>query len=284
MTIRHLFVSPLLLSSMLHAEVLLSSAFDGNSGATIISAKTATDEGSKKLTITDWQKHPAVGKISNLTLAGSHSGGFQQLLNGKAPFANKDVVFISKNHKDSNKGVRGFGFNFTLTEPCTLGELIVRSMHTNEEASHPQKWQSDLVVKLSGNGLSSPLKDSQRVDYTKLRSDYADITLTGLVGQQLAAGTYRLRITQENFTEGKGGFASFDGLTLHSSSPGQVVQVAKKKNRKLVRPVSSVSSAASVSSQPEPAAISQNPTPVAAAPTTSTLIGIGSISINLQER
>ncbi|MGA0845602.1 MAG: hypothetical protein ACO3RV_03610, partial [Luteolibacter sp.] len=81
-----LLFSPCLIS-LGHAAILFTSDFDGNTGATVLPGNTDNISGSSTVTINDWSTDPAVTAISGLTAISTSSGGFAQLQNGSAKYA-----------------------------------------------------------------------------------------------------------------------------------------------------------------------------------------------------
>jgi len=205
------------------AATLFSSDFDGNTGATVLAGNTDNTIGSSTVTITDWTLDPSVTAISDLTAittndggTSSAGGGFAQLQNGAATYANGDNLFLNPNHNtDASRAdnYRGFSLSFTLDAPWDLATLTVLSAHTTNTGNQDQAFTSDLVFNLSGGTLGAPVGGSSPEDYA-VGPDYHTVGFD-LTGTTLGAGSYTLEVYQANMPGG-GAYASFDGISLES--------------------------------------------------------------------
>lgn len=201
-------------------RTLFSSRFDANTGATVLPLNADNTSGTDTLTITDWITAPQVSAISDLTAliegdSGS-AGGFAQLREGTAAFANANVAFINRNHNldtDRTTSRRGFSFEFTIDSPVRAGILRVISGHTSASGIQNQDFSSELVMELSGGSLASTLSQTLSVNYSSaLSSTYRPVTFD-LTGTTLATGDYALSVYQTNMPGG-GAYATFNGVSL----------------------------------------------------------------------
>lgn len=201
------------------AATLFTSNFDANTGATVLAGNTDNVSGSSSVTITDWSTDASVTGISGLTAIstdnGTTVGGFAQLQNGAANYANANNIYLSRNH---NQGTapknRGFSLTFTLGTPSILSTLTVLSAHTNNSGNQDQAFDSDLVFNLSGGTLGSAVTGSSSQTYLTDAIPYHTVDFD-LTNTTLGAGTYSLEVYQTNFVGG-GGYAAYNGITLTS--------------------------------------------------------------------
>ena len=163
--------------------------------------------GPNSLTITDWTTDAAVSSVSGLTLI-SGGGGFVQVANGGAAYGDGDDVYINWNHNQNPAAAKGYSFQFTLSQPVELTNLVVRSEHANASGG-AQVFDSTLNYTLVGGVVN--LSGSQATNTAG--SSYNNHTFGGVSGTTLATGTYTLSVFQDNFVGG-GSYAVYDGLTL----------------------------------------------------------------------
>lgn len=213
------------LTASSNAAVLLSSGFDGNTGAPEIKGtEVVADDtsGSSTLTVNDWTAHASVTTISNLTKINSdngvdQNGGFLRLNDersawGVAPMANDNTVFINNNLNDGTKvRKRGFSFDFTTDAPWDLTNLTVLAAHAKGNG-YNQSYISDLTIEISGGDLASSITDSKTQDYSG--PEYHSLEFDLRSAPTLSAGDYTLKVYMTNLQNG-GAYASFDGITLN---------------------------------------------------------------------
>lgn len=212
--------SGLLLAGVTHGATILTSGFDGNTGAYVFdnavnSGNTDNTNGSSTLTINDWSTDSAVSFISNLTAISTTSGGFAQTKSGTGAYANSNTVYISRNNfgLDANTE-RGFSFQFTLDSAFDLTNLNVISGHTNNTGNQDQAFASDLNFTISGGTLGSSISDFSTENYANAPA-YHSVNFD-LTGNTLGPGTYTITVTQTNATGGS--YATFDGITLEGTA------------------------------------------------------------------
>ena len=213
-------VVPLAASLMTQAgaETLFTSEFNGNTGAVVLAGNTVNTAGNPLVTIIDWVTVADVSAISGLTAISTGDsgtiGGFAQLQNGTATYANANNIFLARNHNlDTNRSTskRGYSFTFTLDSSWDPTTLTVLSGHTTNTGNTDQVYPSTLVVSLSGGTLPEPVTLSSTEDYNNAPA-YHSVALD-FTGTTLAAGTYTLEVYQTNMTDG-GAYATYDGITL----------------------------------------------------------------------
>ncbi|GAA5497192.1 hypothetical protein Rhal01_03384 [Rubritalea halochordaticola] len=192
------------------ADTLISSNFDANTGAAVLTGDLDNSTGSASVNITDWVKDPRISSVSGLT-AISPGGGFAVARSG-SNVADEDMVVINHNLNISPAASkRGFSVNFTVDSGSywDLTSLVVKAGHTSSSGA-AQVYASDLNYTLSGGSLISPVTGS-------VTESYGDRTLHSisfdLTGTTIEAGEYTLEITMNNLSSG-GAYASFDGITL----------------------------------------------------------------------
>ncbi|WP_193213401.1 hypothetical protein [Luteolibacter marinus] len=200
---------------------ILTSNFDGNTGAVVLGGVTDNTSGATSLGVT-WTKDAAVGTVSDLSAVSTGDsgtlGGFAQLQGGTAPYANADNLYLSRNHNldsDRTTSKRGFSLDFEINNPVDAGLLTIRSGHTNNSALQDQAYTSNLVFILEGGTLAQPLSSVRSVDYNTGPA-YFDIKFS-LAGTTLGTGTYTLTVYQTRMYEG-GAYAIFDGLRLDTAA------------------------------------------------------------------
>jgi len=216
-------------------DVLLTSGFDNNTGATVLAGNTDNTSGSSSVTITDWATDASVTAISGLTAISSNDGGatqtgagFVQLQNGTATYANDDVVFLNPNHNDDatrENNRRGFSFVFTIDADQVFENLTVMSGHTNNQGTQAQVFTSDLNFTIVGGAVN--IGGETNVDYGATgTTTYAEIELADGTGTALAAGTYTVSVWQDTMPGG-GAYATYDGVTLNVvPEPGSMALLA----------------------------------------------------------
>ncbi len=217
------------LSAGLHAQTtMFTSNFDGNTGAVVLPGNTDNSSGSSSLGVT-WTQHASVTAISGLSAVSSGDsgtlGGFAQLQNGTAAYANANSVYLSRNHSlDSNRATskRGFSFSFTVGSSWNLNTLTVLSGHTNNAGTFDQDFSSKLNISISGGSLVSPVVVSSAENYTSAPA-YHTVNFS-LAGNTLGAGTYSAQIYQSDMT-GTGAYAMYDGITLTGTTAAPSVPV-----------------------------------------------------------
>ncbi len=210
------------LSSGLHAQTtMFTSDFNGNTGAVVLAGNTDNTSGSTSLGVT-WTQHASVTAISGLTTISTGDsgtlGGFAQLQNGTATYANANNVYISRNHnKDTNRATskRGYSFTFTLGASWDLSTLSVLSGHTNNTGLEDQALSSKLNISISGGTLGSPISANKTENYANAPA-YHTVPFS-LTGSTLGVGTYTVQIYQSDMTEA-GAYAMYDGITLTGTS------------------------------------------------------------------
>lgn len=208
--------SGLILTGATHGATILTSGFDGNTGAYVFTGNTDNNTAtSTSLTINDWTTDAAVSSISGLTAISTTTGGFAQTQNGAGAYANNNTVFISRNNfgLDANTE-RGFSFQFTLDSAFDLTNLNVISGHTNNTGNQDQAFTSDLNFIISGGTLGSSISDFSTENYGTAPA-YHSVNFD-LTGNTLGPGTYTISITQTNATGGS--YATFNGITLEGTA------------------------------------------------------------------
>ena len=95
-----------------NADTLFTSAFHGNTSATVLAGNTDNTSGNASLTITDWTTNAAVTSISGLTAISTSAGGFAVLQNGAATYANTNCAYISCNLNLNVPCKRGYSLHF----------------------------------------------------------------------------------------------------------------------------------------------------------------------------
>ena len=215
---KRLLLLSLCLSLGAHAQTtMFTSNFDANTGALVRPGDADNIAGSSTLGVS-WSKHTSVTAISGLTAISTGNsgtlGGFAQLQNGTAIYANANNVYIGRNHNldtDRASSKRGFSFTFTINYPWDLSMLSVLSGHTNISGTFDQAFSSKLNVSISGGTLGSPILANKTEDYGT-GSAYHTVNFP-LTGNTLGAGTYTLQIYQSDMA-GTGAYAMYDGVTL----------------------------------------------------------------------
>lgn len=193
------------------ADILLSSGFDGNTGAVVLPGNTDNASGSATVGITDWTTDASVTAISGLT-AISPGAGFAQLQGGGAAYAGPNNLYVNNNH-NSGAGDRGYSLSFTIDTSWDLTNLNVLSAHSNNQGTQDQAFNSDLVFVLSdGGGVVATATSPQAYLTDAIPYHSVDFDLTGTT---IGAGTYTLEVYQNNFVGG-GAYAVYDGVTLEA--------------------------------------------------------------------
>ena len=192
-----------------NAATLVSSTFDGNTGATVLAGNADNTSGSSTLNVA-WTGDEA-GSASALT-AIAPAGGFTIVNNGSNAYSNNNVAYINHNLNIADRAnERGYSFTFTTTVAYDLTGLTLLSGHTNDSAASDQAFTSDLSVSISGGIFT----DTTNVDYNSgatIKTQNYDLT-----GTSLSAGTeYTITVTSANMLGG-GAYAVYDGITLEGN-------------------------------------------------------------------
>ncbi|HSH16023.1 MAG TPA: hypothetical protein VLD18_08320, partial [Verrucomicrobiae bacterium] len=155
------------------ADTLFTSNFTANTGAAVLAGNSVNTSGNPTVTLTDWVTDASVTAISGLTAISTGdsgtSGGFAQLQNGAATYANTNNIFLARNHNtdtDRTTSKRGYSITFTLDSSWDPTILTVLSGHTTNTGNTDQVYPSTLVVSISGGSLASPVTLSSPEDYT----------------------------------------------------------------------------------------------------------------------
>ncbi len=193
--------------------ILFTSAFSGNSGATVLPGNADNTSGATSLTINDWTNNAAVTSISGLNLISTPTpgGGFAVLQNGTATYANSNCVFVNCN-LSTNQCQRGYRFTFTLNTNFNLATLTVVARHTSNSGNLAQQFTSDLHYSISGGTLSAPLAGYATETYSNSVPSYTVVPFS-LNDAAIGAGTYTVQVYMTNLVSG-GAYATYQGITL----------------------------------------------------------------------
>jgi autotransporter-associated beta strand protein len=204
-----------LLASCLSANAdttLFTSAFHGNSGATVLSGNADNTSGATSLTIKDWTNNAAVTSISGLTALSTTAGGFAVLQNGTAEYANTNCVFIN-NNLNVAPCQRGYSFIFTINSSFDLTTLTVAARHTSNTGNLAQQYTSDLHYSISGGTLGAPLAGYATETYPLAPQTNYTVVPFSLGNATVGAGTYTVQVYMTNLV-GSGAYATYQGITL----------------------------------------------------------------------
>lgn len=215
-----------------HADVVLSSNFDGNTGA---SANGLAGPGSSTVTVTYTGLEASTASV--LTAVAPDANGF--VFNAAQPNVNQDVVSISGNLNAAGITAepRGFTLTFTPTADYDLGLVDVLAGHFNGTGGF-QGFLSDINFSISDStgvlfSASDILDNGEDPDNpvgpTTAPTTYDGFLAGGFVpsaiaytfdatGTSLTSGTtYTIAIDQNNLQAG-GSFAYFDGFTINTAA------------------------------------------------------------------
>lgn len=211
-----------------HADVVLSSNFDGNTGA---SGNGLAGPGSSTVTVTYTGLEASTA--SDLTAVAPGTNGF--VFNAAQPNVNQDVVSISGNLNASGITAepRGFTLTFTPTADYDLGLVDVLAGHFNGTGGF-QGFLSDINFSISDStGVlfsASDILDNGEDPGAATAADPYDGFPGGVppgpaiaytfdaTGTSLTTGTqYTIAIDQNNLQSG-GSFAYFDGFTINTAA------------------------------------------------------------------
>lgn len=196
------------------ADILFTSAFDGNTGAPVLAGNTDNATGSATVGITDWTKDASVTAISGVT-AITPGAGFVQLQGGTAAFAGPNNLYINNNLNVADRAnPRGYSLTFTTDSAWDLTTLTVRSGHTSNTGIQNQAYVSDLTISLSGGDIVGAITQTiDSIDYAGVGYIASAFDLSSFA--DIGAGDYTLSVT-ENDMVGGGAYAVFDGVTLEA--------------------------------------------------------------------
>ena len=202
---------------------LFTSAFYGNSGATVLSGNADNTSGTATLTISDWTNSAAVTSVSGLTAISTTAGGFAVLQNGTATYANTNCVFINRNlNLDGSTCQRGYSLTFTINGPYNLTTLTVVARHTSNTGNLAQQYQSDLHYSISGGTLSTPSSSYVTTNYPLAPETGYTVVPFSLGNTLIGAGTYTVQVYMSNLVGG-GAYATYQGITLAGNPAGQTL-------------------------------------------------------------
>ncbi len=193
-------------AGLANAATIISSGFDGNTGATIITGNADNISGSSSLTVF-WTGDES-GTGSALT-AISPAAGFTISRSGQNVYSNNNVAFIGHNLNIFDKAnPRGYSFKFTASATYDLISLTLLAGHTTRNGANDREYASDLSVTISGGVFT----DTTNIDYSS--GDTILIQNYDLTGNSLVAGTqYTVTVTSANLS-GRGAYMVYDGITL----------------------------------------------------------------------
>ncbi len=203
------FLSFLAAASSANAATIISSNFDGNTGAAALAGVANNTSGAGNTLTVTWSG--LEGGSGSVLQSISPAGGFAIVSNGANAYSNNNVAYINYNLNLADKAApRGYSFTFTPTVAYNLTQLTVGAGHTNNSATDNQSFLSDLTVSISGGVFSN----TKNVDYS-VAADPTILTQNyDLTGKSLSANTtYTITVTSANLN-GTGAYMVYDGITL----------------------------------------------------------------------
>lgn len=193
-----------------NAATLVTSNFDGNTGAAALTGNANNSAGAGNTLTVAWTGDESASASALQSI--SPGGGFAIVKNGNNTYSNNNLAYINHNlNIDDLANARGYSFTFTSTVAYDLTQLQVLAGHTNDSAANNQSNSSDLTVSISGGVFA----DTTNINYS---SGDAILTQTyNLTGNSLSAGTqYTVTVTNANMVGG-GAYMVYDGITLEGT-------------------------------------------------------------------
>jgi len=193
-----------------NAATIISSTFDGNTGAAALAGSADNTSGAGNTLNVTWTGDESA---SGSALQSISPGGGFAIVNGSPTYSNNNVAYINHNLNIADRAnARGYSFTFTSTVDYNLTNLAIRAGHTNNSAASNQAFDSDLTITISGGVFTN----TSTIDYDTPTADIRDLSYD-LTGTSLSAGvTYTVTATSANMPGG-GAYMVYDGITLEGT-------------------------------------------------------------------